>query len=174
VLTAEPLAQRLLGVDLPAAVAAQSRRVTLASAAFVRTDRTSSRFVWAILIVSGLCSAGLFYSLSRDLLRAIGALKRGVERFGAGELAYRVVVRHCDELTEVGESLNTMAGRLLQVREELELRNQELASLAFRDTLTKLANRALFREHVERALSGSDRRRRTWPCCSSTWTTSRR
>ncbi|AHG88463.1 diguanylate cyclase [Gemmatirosa kalamazoonensis] len=154
--TAEPLAQRLLGTDLPAAIRAQHRRVDLASAEFVRTDRASSAVMWAILALSGLCGFALSYVLSRDLLGAIGALKVGVDRFGAGELAYRVAVRKCEELHEVGESLNAMAGRLAQARLDLEARNQELAHLAFRDSLTLLANRALFRDRVERALGQPD------------------
>jgi methyl-accepting chemotaxis protein len=174
VLTAEPLARRLLPAELPAAIAAQSRRVEAASAAFARTDRTSSGFVWAILVLSGVCGTALFSSLARDLLASVGALKVGAERFGAGELGHRVAVGRCDELDEVGESLNTMAARLRQARDELEVRNQELAQLAFRDPLTRLANRALFREHVGRSLAQRGVSPARWPCCSSIWTTSRR
>jgi diguanylate cyclase (GGDEF)-like protein len=151
-LTAEPLARQLLGTDLPAAIRAEHDRVDVATAAFQRTDRASSALMWAILALSGLCGVALAYALSRDLLRDIGALKSGVERFGAGELAYRVSVAHCDELEEVGESLNAMAGRLRQAQIDLEARNQELAHLAYRDPLTHLANRTLFRQRVERAL----------------------
>ena len=158
VLVAEPLAQRLLAVELPAAANAQRRRVNAASAAFVRTDRLSSELMWAILVLTGVVSAVLLYGLSRDLLRAVGALKLGAERFGAGELAHQVAVTRCEELAEVGESLNAMARRLRQARDELEVRNQELAQLAFRDPLTQLANRALFRERVEHALTVGHRR----------------
>jgi len=150
--TAEPLARQLLGTDLPAAIRAEHDRVDRATAAFQRTDRAASVLMWAILALSGLCGVALAYALSRDLLRDIGALKSGVERFGAGELAYRVSVAHCDELEEVGESLNAMAGRLRQAQIDLEARNQELAQLAYRDPLTHLANRTLFRQRVERAL----------------------
>jgi diguanylate cyclase (GGDEF)-like protein len=150
--TAEPLARQLLGTDLPAAIRAEHDRVDRATAAFQRTDRAASVLMWAILALSGLCGVALAYALSRDLLRDIGALKSGVERFGAGELAYRVSVEHSEELEEVGESLNAMAGRLRQAQIDLEARNQELAHLAYRDPLTHLANRTLFRQRVERAL----------------------
>ncbi|AHG88456.1 diguanylate cyclase [Gemmatirosa kalamazoonensis] len=151
---AEPLAQRLLGTDLPAAIRGEQRRVAEASAAFERADRATSAIAWAVLALSVGVSVALAYLLSRDLRGAIGALHTGVERLGAGDLAHRVDVTTCEELATVGRSLNTMAQRLRQARQELERRNQELAHLAFRDPLTNLANRTLFREHVERALAG--------------------
>ncbi|MGQ0640899.1 MAG: putative bifunctional diguanylate cyclase/phosphodiesterase [Gemmatimonadaceae bacterium] len=153
VMRAEPLAQELLAQDIPQAIEIEQQHVQRASDAFVRTDRLSSRLIWAILIASGLLSIALAYSLSRQLLRAIASLKAGAERFGAGELAHRVSVDKVDELSEVGESLNTMALRLRYAREELEVRNIELANLAFKDALTQLANRAVFRERVEHALA---------------------
>lgn len=153
VVTAEPLAQELLSVELPKAIAAEYQRVQRASDEFVRTDLLSSRLVWAILLASGMLSIALAYSLSRLLLRAIASLKTGADRFGAGELAYRVKVDNFAELDEVGGSLNMMALKLRYAREELEVRNIELADLAYRDALTQLANRAVFRERVELALS---------------------
>jgi diguanylate cyclase (GGDEF)-like protein len=158
VLTAEPLAQRLLTHEMPAAITAQRARVERASVDYERTDRSSSRLTWAILALSGALGVWLSYRLSRDILRAVAALKVGVERFGAGELGFRVQVLACDELEEVGASLNAMAGRLHVARGELEERNAELARLAFRDPLTTLANRTLFRERVEHALVSGSRR----------------
>jgi diguanylate cyclase (GGDEF)-like protein len=151
---AEPLARQLLGTDLPAAIRDEQRREEAASAAFERADRAASVLTWAILVLSAGASVVLAYLLSRDLRGAIGALHTGVERLGAGDLGHQVNVTTCEELATVGRSLNMMARRLRQARHELERRNQELAQLAFRDPLTQLANRTLFREHVERALSG--------------------
>jgi diguanylate cyclase (GGDEF)-like protein len=156
VLEAEPLAELLLTVELPAVIRALHGKVQLATTAFERTDARSYRLVWTVLLVSVLLSAGLAASLSRDLLRAIGALKTGAERFAAAELDFRVKVENFDELADVGKSLNIMAHRLRTAHAELEVRNEELARLAFRDALTKLANRALFRERVEQSLRGGD------------------
>jgi diguanylate cyclase (GGDEF)-like protein len=156
VMESEPLAQELLAREFPAVIRAQNRRVELTSVAFARTDEESWRRIWIILLASVLVLGVTSWSLSRDLLRAIRALKTGAERFGAAELEHRVQIENFDELAEVGESLNTMAHRLRRAHEELEVRNEELARLAFRDGLTKLANRALFRERVERALRGGD------------------
>jgi len=152
VLRAEPLAGHLLTQDLPAVIRAQRSRVQLASSAFAGADRMWYRTVWTILLASALLFAVMAWSLSRDLLRAIGVLKMGAERFGSAELSHRIEVENFNELGEVGERMNAMAQRLRRAHEELEVRNEELALLAFRDALTKLSNRALFRERVEMAL----------------------
>jgi diguanylate cyclase (GGDEF)-like protein len=147
-----PLTQELLARDLPAAIRAQDSRVQLADAAFARGDRMWSDAVRALLLLSAVVFAGMSWSTSRDLIRAIDALKTGADRFGAAELGHRVEVDNFDELAEVGDRMNTMAHRLQRAHEELAIRNEELALLAFRDPLTKLSNRALFRERVEQAL----------------------
>jgi diguanylate cyclase (GGDEF)-like protein len=155
--TSEVLAQALLTEELPSAIRSEYRHVQRATAVFEQTDRLTSRLVWAILLASGLFSITLAYSLSRQMLRAFASLKTGAERFGAGELAYRVQVEDVDELAEVSRSLNTMALRLRYAREELEVRNAELAELAYRDALTQLSNRAVFRERVALALATDGR-----------------
>ena len=147
-----PLTQELLARDLPAAIRAQGSRVQLADDAFARGDRMWSDAVRALLLLSAVVFAGMSWSTSRDLIRAIDALKTGADRFGAAELGHRVEVDNFDELAEVGDRMNTMAQRLQRAHEELAIRNEELALLAFRDPLTKLSNRALFRERVEQAL----------------------
>jgi diguanylate cyclase (GGDEF)-like protein len=155
-LRAEPLAEILFGRDLPAAIRAQETRVQLANSAFSSGDRMWYRGVWSILATSAVLFAVLAWSTSRDLIRAINALKAGADRFGESELGHRVEVEDFDELAEVGARMNTMAHRLHRAHQELAVRNEELALLAFRDALTKLSNRALFRERVERALRGPD------------------
>ncbi len=151
-LHAEPLAAELLTRDLPAVIRAQDSRVQLAKSAFTGGNRLWYRAVWSIFLVSTLLFGLMAWSTSRDLIRAIDALKTGADRFGAAELGHRVKVENFSELAEVGERMNTMANRLQGAHRELAVRNEELALLAFRDPLTKLANRALFRERVEQAL----------------------
>lgn len=151
-LTAEPLAHQLLATELPAALRAQDRVVEQAREEFERADRESHRLVWGMLLVSGLLSLSVAHRLARDLLRAVEVLKTAAERFGTGDLDHRVQAPRLEELEEVAASLNTMAERLRHARDELEVRNEELAQLAYRDPLTQLGNRALFRRSVEHAL----------------------
>ena len=150
------LAEDLLTRDMPAAIRGQDARVQLANSAFENEDRRWYRAVWLILLTSGVLFAAMAWSTSHDLIRAIDVLKMGADRFGATELAHRVNVDNFDELAEVGDRMNTMAHRLQRAHEQLAVRNEELALLAFRDALTKLCNRALFRERVEQALRGPD------------------
>jgi diguanylate cyclase (GGDEF)-like protein len=152
VLVAEPLARELLGGELPAAIRAQDASVEQARDRFERADSAAHRAVWLILMLTGLVSLGLAYSLSRDLLGAVRSLKTAAERFGAGDLEHQVRVPAVEELEEVATGLNLMAERLRAARDELQLRNDELAQLAYCDALTRLGNRALFRRSVEHAL----------------------
>lgn len=148
-LLAAPLAEGVLTRDLPATIRAQTSRIQLANSAFVAGERRWSRAVRLILLLSAGLFAALSWSSSRNLIRAVAALKTGADRFGAGDLGHRVRIENLDELAEVGERMNSMSDRLRRAHEEMAL-------LAFRDPLTKLSNRALFRERVEQALKGPD------------------
>jgi diguanylate cyclase (GGDEF)-like protein len=149
---AAPLAERLLTTELPATIRAQDSRIQLANSAFEARDRRWYAAVWLILITSAGTLGILLWSTAGSLLRALDALKTGADRFGDSELGHRVSANDFEELAEVGQRMNTMADRLRHAHEQLAVRNEELALLAFRDPLTKLCNRALFRERVELTL----------------------
>ena len=87
--------------------------------------------------------------------RAIDALKMGAARFGAGELRHEVRIPECAELHGVAERLNDMASRLRPTQDDLRRRNVELTTLAFRDSLTGVANRSMFCERLEAELSAA-------------------
>ncbi|MFW6180882.1 MAG: sensor histidine kinase [Spirochaetota bacterium] len=63
-------------------------------------------FAAALVLVSVV-----FVLLSRSLLIPLSELKAGVNRMGAGDLAYRVRVGRRDELGELADAFNRMAGR---------------------------------------------------------------
>lgn len=79
--------------------------------------------------------AGL--ELTRSVTRPVGALRRGVARFAAGELSYRIDVQRDDELGELASAFNTMAAAL-------EKSQTELTELATLDGLTGLYNHRTF------------------------------
>jgi EAL domain-containing protein (putative c-di-GMP-specific phosphodiesterase class I)/GGDEF domain-containing protein len=70
----------------------------------------------------------------------------------------------------------SVGGLVLNTRDISERRRLEdqLVHQAFHDSLTSLANRALFKDRVDHALQRTKRQTPRWPCCSWTWTASRR
>jgi diguanylate cyclase (GGDEF)-like protein len=109
--------------------------------------------VVAIAVALGL--AGLLASrFSRSLLRPLEELAAATRSLGAGHLDHRVDLDSTVELNEVGSTFNAMAAALEEQREELERH-------VFTDTLTGLANRALFEDRARHALArvaGTDER----------------
>ena len=67
----------------------------------------------ALLIALGLVVAILAGSLlARRMLIPITALRTGARRLGAGEFSHRIDVRTADELQELADQFNSMAGQL--------------------------------------------------------------
>jgi PAS domain S-box-containing protein len=85
-----------------------------------------------------------------------------------GVLELELPLRHRDDPAVGGLVLNT---RDISERRQLE---DQLSHQAFHDSLTSLANRALFKDRVEHALQRTKRQTPRWRCCSWTWTGSRR
>lgn len=138
--TAEPLATELIEVDLPAAVAREKERLAGASETFLRMERTSSRSTWLIFVATALLGSLLAIVTSRDLLRAIGALRRGAEKIGRGQLGHRIRIRRRDELAEVASSFNDMAERLRERTEEMEEQRRISESLLLNILPRQVAN----------------------------------
>jgi diguanylate cyclase (GGDEF)-like protein len=103
--------------------------------------RAGAIFIFALATVG-------FISLvvARSIRRPLRALQEGSIHFAAGDLSYRVPVTHKDELSQVVEMFNSMAGAL-------ETNQQDLSHQAFHDTLTGLPNRSLFRDRLDHALA---------------------
>jgi len=58
--------------------------------------------------------------VTRRILRPIESLRRGVERIGSGDLAFRLDVRTGDELESVADEFNKMAATLQEAQRGLE------------------------------------------------------
>lgn len=69
--------------------------------------------------------------IARTMVRPIGTLTSGAARIGEGELDHRIPVSGSDELAQLGERFNAMAGSLqaerASLKEKVRLRTQELA-----------------------------------------------
>ncbi len=123
---AEQVAQELLRTQLPAAVDQERQRVVAASSGFERTDRTVSRVVLTIFLLSALLGALAALGTSRHVLHALDGLRQGVERIGAGDLGHRIAIRNRDELGEIADRFNDMAERLRVRSAELQQSTAQL------------------------------------------------
>jgi diguanylate cyclase (GGDEF)-like protein len=88
-----------------------------------------------------------------DLIRPVASMHQGVLKLRAGEYTYRLRVARRDELGELSEAFNGMAGALHESHLALTLR-------ATHDSLTGLPNRASLTERLAASFRpGSERRR---------------
>jgi diguanylate cyclase (GGDEF)-like protein len=113
-----------------------------------RLNRTQA----IVAIVALLASLGLAAVLARRLagrmLRPIRRLTRAARAFGSGHLGHRVSVTSSAELQEMAETFNGMA-------EALQEQHSQLERQAFTDSLTGIANRALFEDRAAHAIERS-------------------
>jgi class 3 adenylate cyclase/HAMP domain-containing protein len=105
----------------------------------------------ALLIALGLAVAILAGTLlARRMLIPITALRAGARRLGAGEFDHRIEVRTKDELEELAEQFNSMAGQLQETYSGLETKVEERT----RD-LAQSINELKVLEEVGRAVASS-------------------
>ena len=105
----------------------------------------------ALLILLGLAvatAAGML--LARRMLIPIDALRAGARRLGAGDFGHRIDVHTKDELEELADQFNSMAGQLHQTYSILETKVEERT----RD-LARSINELKVLEEVGRAVSSS-------------------
>jgi len=105
----------------------------------------------ALLIGLGLVVAILAGTLlARRMLIPITALRAGARRLGAGDFSHRIDVRTRDELQELGDQFNSMAGQLQETYSGLETKVEERT----RD-LAQSINELKVLEEVGRAVASS-------------------
>jgi GAF domain-containing protein/HAMP domain-containing protein len=105
----------------------------------------------ALLIALGLAvaiAAGTI--LARRMLVPITALRRGARRLGEGDFSHRIEVRTKDELEELADQFNSMAGQLRETYAGLETKVEERT----RD-LAQSINELKVLEEVGRAVASS-------------------
>jgi class 3 adenylate cyclase/HAMP domain-containing protein len=105
----------------------------------------------ALLIGLGLIVAILAGTLlARRMLIPITALRAGASRLGAGDFSHRIEVRTKDELEELADQFNSMAGQLHETYSVLETKVEERT----RD-LARSINELKVLEEVGRAVASS-------------------
>jgi signal transduction histidine kinase/DNA-binding response OmpR family regulator len=126
VMHAEPLSQTVLQQLLPQLQQYEKDRVDVASEHFYDAARVTDRITIIIFMISGVLSGLLAVLVSRHFTRGLGALKAGADAIGAGKLDYSIPPLGKDELGDVAQTFNDMAGRLLSARGALTRANGEL------------------------------------------------
>lgn len=92
--------------------------------------RAMARSLWvtAISLLVALGFAGVF---AWRMVRPIRSLTAGAARIGAGQLDHRIEIRTADEIGQLGDQFNTMAGELERsyatLERKVELRTQALS-----------------------------------------------
>ena len=105
----------------------------------------------ALLIALGLVVAIIAGTvMARRMLVPITALRAGARRLGAGEFGHRIDVQTADELEELANQFNSMAGQLAETYSDLEWKVKERT----RD-LAQSINELKVLEEVGRAVSSS-------------------
>lgn len=103
---------------------------------------------WNVLVLIGTISViGLLLAitativLTRTILSPLAELERAAERFGAGDLQYRIQGMPPHELGKVARTFNAMA-------DTIERHQSSLRNMAVRDALTGLYNRREFKARL--------------------------
>ena len=85
------------------------------------------QIVVVILTIIGV-TVTLIVFMGRVVLRPIARVVGAARQIGGGNFTARVAVRNQDEIGELGQAINDMAGNLKNAHENLEARNAELAN----------------------------------------------
>ena len=105
----------------------------------------------ALLIALGLVVAIIAGTImARRMLVPITALRAGARRLGAGDFGHRIEVKTADELEELADQFNSMAGQLAETYSDLEAKVKERT----RD-LAQSINELKVLEEVGRAVASS-------------------
>ena len=126
----------------------------------MRQGLTEAADVERLLMISlvglfGLALAATVYfrrRMAKDLVRPVASLHRGVVKLQSGDYAHRIEVARRDELGELAEAFNGMAGALHDSHLALTRR-------ATHDSLTGLANRTALTERLTASFGPSGDRR---------------
>lgn len=104
----------------------------------VLVTHLSKQVLWFVLPWSLLLLIVVFFVVHRVLVSPIRALSQAADTLARGELSHRLAVKGGDEIGQLTESFNTMAGsledlmsQLNQKADEIEQKNKELETFVY-------------------------------------------
>jgi class 3 adenylate cyclase len=119
-INAEPLANEVMQIYLPALIHAEETRIKLARENYAATSALTNKLSTSVFLGSTLFLMLILIWFSRDLMSRLTGLRLGAEKIGSGDLDHRIDDKSKDELHDLAESFNEMGGRLLEARDELD------------------------------------------------------
>ncbi|MBI3894403.1 MAG: HAMP domain-containing protein [Acidobacteria bacterium] len=129
----DPLSQQMINQVLPQLQEDEKHRMDAAVADFNRVGLLTQQITIMILLVSIGVAILVAYRVSSYLARGLNELKNGASLIGQGQLEHRINLRSSDELGDLAQAYNEMAGnlhlareQLLQTKMDVERRHQEL------------------------------------------------
>ena len=117
------------------------------SEAFAVFDRMRTTLI-ALAIMSLIVTIAGSVGIALNITRPLSMLTSAAARMKAGDYSGEVDVRRADEIGTLASSLNHM-------RESIADREKRISTLAYRDQLTGLANRAKFSEMLAAAIDAA-------------------
>jgi len=117
------------------------------SAALAGFDRARTTLILLALLGIVVAIAGSAW-LASNMTQSLGTLAHAAARMEAGDYAGELEVRRADEIGSLACSLD-------QMRESIAQREKRILTLAYRDQLTGLANRAQFSELLSAAIAAA-------------------
>ena len=141
-------------LTLPAALAALAGIATGAGITLtISSHGHPAAVALAVLGAAGLVPAWRRVgAVRREILDELGRVQAAASDLAQGVFTPRAATSRIQELQTLGDTLNAVAGHM-------EAQVAELAAQAFYDPLTKLPNRALFLDRLERMLTRVKRRK---------------
>ena len=125
----DPLTQRMLGEIVPRLEVAGNQAATIARADFEAVSARTRAVTLFIFLLSVTIGTIVALRVSRYLVWRLVALGRGADLIGEENLQHRIAVEPRDEMGELAEHFNEMAGNLDAARTRLRHANEQLAEL---------------------------------------------
>jgi two-component system phosphate regulon sensor histidine kinase PhoR len=104
-------------------------------------------------------AAGLSYIISHRIKRPIDEIKRGAERFAAGDFQFRLPASDMEELAGLSETMNQMAGELQERINTITAQRNELEAV-----LSSMVEGVLAVDMEERVISMNDAAAKIFHC----------